>query len=124
AAARSAARRRGRLPPARRLDAGAPVTGARVAVAAAVLLLAGHGLLRLATRRWPLRAYGPAAGVGLCWFAGIVAVGFVVTLVGVLGGDVTPLPIVAPVLAVLALAGVLPAPARLRPPSDPMPDPR
>jgi len=103
------------------------VTGVRVAVAAAVLLLAGHGVLRIATRRRPLRAYGPAAGVGLSWFAGIVAVGFVVTLVGVLGGDVTPLPVVAPVLAVLALAGLLPVPARLRPrpdPPDPMPDRR
>jgi len=103
------------------------VTGARVAVAAAVLLLAGHGVLRIATRRRPLRAYGPAAGVGLCWFAGIVAVGFVVTLVGVLGGDVTPLPVVAPVLGLLALAGLLPVPARLRPrpdPPDPMPDRR
>ena len=100
------------------------MTGVRVVLAAALLLLAGHGLLRLATRRWPLRAYGPAAGVGLCWFAGVVAVGFLVTLVGVLGGDITPLPIVAPALAVLALAGLLPMPARLRPRYDPMPDTR
>lgn len=87
---------------------------AAVGAAVALVLLAGHGVLRLGTRRWPHRAFGGTGAVGLCWLAGVVALGAVSTLVGVLGGSTRPLPVVAPVLVLLAVAGVVPLPARLR----------
>jgi hypothetical protein len=83
----------------------------RVLLGDLVLLLAGHGVLRLAGRDWPVRAYGPLAALGLSWLAGVAALGTLTTLVGVLGGRTTPLPVVAPVLALVAVAGLLP-PAR------------
>ena len=76
----------------------------------ALLPLAGHGLLRLATGRWPHRAYGPVAAAGLSWFAGVAALGVLTTLVGVLGGPTRPLPVLAPALVLLAVAGLLPLP--------------
>ena len=85
---------------------------AAVAAAGLLVLLAGHGVLRLATGRRPLAAYGPTAGVGLCWFAGAALLGAVTTLVGVLGGPTRPLPVLAPALGLVALAGLMPFPAR------------
>jgi hypothetical protein len=85
----------------------------------ALLLAAGHGLLRLVARRWPHRAYGVAGAVGLSWFAGVTALGALTTVVGVLGGPTRPLPVLAPVLLLVALAGLLPQPARDEP--DPVP---
>ena len=82
------------------------------AVAFALLLASGHGLLRLGAGRWPHRAYGPVGAAGLSFLAGVAALGTVTTLVGVLGGPTRPLPVTAPVLVGLALAGLLP---RLRP---------
>jgi hypothetical protein len=85
-------------------------TGAGVVL----LLLAGHGLLRLGTGGWPHRAYGVTGAVGLSWFAGVAVLGTLTTLAGVLGGSTRPLPVLAPVLALLAVAGAVPLPARLR----------
>lgn len=83
----------------------------------ALVLLAGHGLLRLGTGRWPHRAYGVTGAVGLSWFAGVAALGTLTTLVGVLGGSTRPLPVLAPALVLLAAAGALPLPwARPGPP--------
>jgi hypothetical protein len=76
----------------------------------ALLPAAGHGLLRLACGRWPHRAYGPAAAVGLSWLAGVAALGALTTLVGVLGGPTRPLPVLAPALVLVAVAGLLPLP--------------
>ena len=76
----------------------------------ALVLLAGHGLLRLASGRWPHRAYGGTCAVGLSWLAGVAALGALTTLVGVLGAGTRPLPVLAPALAGLAVAGMLPLP--------------
>ena len=89
----------------------------------ALLPLAGHGLLRLATGRWPHRAYGPVAAAGLSWFAGVAALGVLTTLVGVLGGPTRPLPVLAPALVLLArrraaAAAVGAAPATAPPPGS------
>jgi hypothetical protein len=92
------------------------VTAAAVA-AGLLVLLAGHGVLRLATGRRPLAAYGPTAGVGLSWFAGVATLGALTTLVGVLGGPTRPLPLLAPALGLVALAGLVPTPARFRRPA-------
>jgi hypothetical protein len=80
----------------------------RVLLGELVVLLAGHAVLRLGSGRWPVGAYGPLAAAGLCWLAGVAVLGTVTTLVGVLGGRTTPLPVVAPVLGLLAVAGLLP----------------
>jgi hypothetical protein len=88
------------------------VTAAAVTAAGLLVLLAGHGVLRLATGRRPLAAYGPTAAAGLSWFAGVAALGALTTLVGVLGGTTRPLPVLGPALGVLALAGLVPVPAR------------
>ena len=80
------------------------------ALGLALVLLAGHGLLRACSGRWPHRAYGVTCAVGLSWLAGVAALGTLTTLVGVLGASTRPLPVLAPALAVLALAGVLPLP--------------
>jgi hypothetical protein len=93
------------------------VTTAAVAAAGLLVLLAGHGVLRLATGRRPLGAYGPTAGIGLCWFAGVALLGALTTLVGVLGGPTRPLPVLAPALGLVALAGLVPFPARFRRPA-------
>lgn len=90
------------------------MTAVQVGAGLALALAAGHGLLRLAAGRWPHRAYGPVGAAGLSWFAGVAVLGAVTTLVGVLGGPTGPLPVVAPTLAALAVAGVVPLPARLR----------
>ncbi len=91
-----------------------------------LLLLAGHGLLRLVTGRWPHRAYGPTVTVGLSWFAGVALLGMLTTLVGVLGGPTRPLPVLAPALVLVAAAGLLPLPwARADdtvPPASPLGD--
>ena len=84
-----------------------------------LLLAAGHGLLRLVSGRWPHRAFGPAGAAGLSWFAGVAALGALTTLVGVLGGSTRPLPVLAPLLTLIAIAGLLPRPA----PGAPNPDP-
>jgi hypothetical protein len=84
----------------------------RVLVGALLVLLAGHAALRLGSGRWPVRGYGPLAAAGLSWLAGVAVLGTATTLVGVLGGRTTPLPVVAPVLGLLALAGLLPLPRR------------
>jgi hypothetical protein len=73
-----------------------------------VLLAAGHGALRLGCGQPPVRAYGPLLAAALSWLAGVAALGAVLSLVGVLGGRTTALPVVAPVLGLLALAGVVP----------------
>ena len=85
---------------------------AAVAAGGLLVLLAGHGVLRLTTGRRPLVAYGPTAGTGLCWFAGVALLGALTTLVGVLGGSTRPLPVLGPVLGLVALAGLVPFPAR------------
>ena len=86
------------------------------------MLPAGHGLLRLLTGRRPHRAYGPGAAAGLSWFAGVAVLGTLTTLVGVLGGSTRPLPVLAPALGVLAVAGLLPLPwARAGPADRPAP---
>jgi hypothetical protein len=88
------------------------------AAAFALLLAAGHGLLRLGAGRWPHRAYGPVGAAGLSFLAGVAALGALTTLVAVLGGPTRPLPVTAPALAVLALAGLLPHPRTAdRPPA-------
>lgn len=87
-----------------------------------LLPAAGHGLLRLVSGRWPHRAFGVAGAAGLSWFGGVAAVGALTTLVGVLGGPTRPLPVLAPVLALVAVAGLLPWPARGGP--DPAPGSR
>ena len=84
-----------------------PVLGP--AAGMALVLLAGHGLLRLASGRRPHRVYGVVLAVGLSWFAGVAVLGALTTLVGVLGLTTRPLPVLAPALALLALAGLLPA---------------
>jgi len=73
-----------------------------------VVLLAGHTALRLGGGRWPHRAYGVLGALGLCWLAGVAVLGAVTTLVAVLGGPTRPPPVVAPVLGLLALAGLVP----------------
>ena len=93
------------------------MTALAIAAGGLLVLLAGHGVLRLATGRRPLAAYGPTAGAGLCWLAGVAALGALTTLVGVLGGPTRPLPVLAPVLGLLALAGLVPFPARWRRPA-------
>jgi hypothetical protein len=80
----------------------------RVLLGELIVLLAGHAVLRLGSGRWPVGAYGPLAAAGLSWLAGVAVLGTVTTLVGVLGGRTTPLPVVAPVLGLLAVAGLLP----------------
>jgi hypothetical protein len=90
----------------------------------ALLLAAGHGLLRLVPGRWPHRAFGVAGAAGLSWFAGVAALGALTTLVGVLGGPTRPLPVLAPVLALVAVAGLLPWPARGGPDPAPVPGSR
>jgi hypothetical protein len=82
--------------------------GLGTAVGFLLLLAAGHGLLRLVSGRWPHRAFGPVAAVGLSWFAGVAALGALTTLVGVLGGSTRPLPVLAPILTLIAVAGLLP----------------
>jgi hypothetical protein len=103
------------------------VSAGAVAAAGLLVLLAGHGVLRLATGRRPLAAYGPTAGTGLCWFAGVALLGALTTLVGVLGGPTGPLPVLGPVLGLVALAGLVPLPARFGRPAPeharPTPDP-
>jgi hypothetical protein len=80
----------------------------------ALVLLAGHGVLRLALRRaMPRTAYGIAASVGLSWLAGVAALGAMTTLLGLLGHGTRPLPVLLPVLALLAIAGLLPAGRRV-----------
>jgi hypothetical protein len=93
------------------------VSTAAVAAAGLLVLLAGHGVLRLATGRRPLAAYGPTAGIGLCWFAGVALLGALTTLIGVLGGPTRPLPVLAPILGLVALAGLVPFPDRFGRPS-------
>ncbi len=90
------------------------MTTAAVTAAGLLVLLAGHGVLRLVTGRWPLAAYGPTAAAGLSWFAGVAALGVLTTLVGVLGAPTRPLPVLAPALGLVALAGLVPVPRRLR----------
>ncbi len=105
--------RRERAPVRRRLRAGPPVRYLLGPVAGmALVLLAGHGLLRLTSGCRPHRAFGIVLAVGLSWFAGVAVLGALTTLVGVLGLTTRPLPVLAPVLALLALAGLL-HPARL-----------
>jgi hypothetical protein len=94
----------------------------RLLLGALVLVLAGHAVLRLGSGRWPVRAYGPLAAAGLSWLAGVAVLGTVTTSVGVLGGRTTPLPVIAPVLGLLAVAGLLPPrrqPSGRRPPRRP-----
>jgi hypothetical protein len=80
----------------------------RVVVGYGLLLLSGHGLLRLASGRWPHRAYGPIGALALSWLGGVAALATVTTFVGVLGARTTPLPLVAPVLGLLGVAGLVP----------------
>jgi hypothetical protein len=84
----------------------------RVAAGYALVLLAGHGLLRLASGQWPHRAFQALGALALSWLSGVAALATVTTLVGVLGGRTTPLPVVAPTLGLLAVAGVAPLPGR------------
>jgi hypothetical protein len=79
------------------------------AAGVALVLLVGHGLLRLASGRRPHRAFGIVLAVGLSWFAGVAALGVLTTLVGVLGLTTRPLPVLAPVLGLFALAGLVPS---------------
>jgi hypothetical protein len=83
-----------------------------IAAAFVLLLAAGHGVLRLGSGRWPLRAFGPVGGLGLSVLAGVATLGAIGTLVGVLGGPTRPLPVTAPALVVLAVAGLAPLPWR------------
>jgi len=73
-----------------------------------VILLAGHAALRLGSRRWPHRTFGLLGALGLCWLAGVATLGVVTTLVAVLGGPTRPLPLIAPLLGLLAAAGIIP----------------
>jgi len=101
----------------------------RVLAGYLLVLLAGHAVLRLGSGRWPHRAYGVLGALGLCWLAGVAVLGVVTTLVAVLGGPTRPLPLVAPVLGLLAVTGLLPIhrdarrSGRVDPPVDP-PTPR
>jgi hypothetical protein len=78
-----------------------------VVVGDLLLLAAGHGVLALVAttgRRegWP---FGLLGGMALSFLAGVAMVSSVVTLIGVLGGPVRPLPIVGPLMAGIAVAG-------------------
>ncbi len=78
-------------------------------LAVLLLLAAGHGLIRLVTGTWPVRLLGPLAAAGLSFLAGAVAVGLLTTYAAVTGLTTRPWAVVAPVLIVLAVAGVAPS---------------
>jgi hypothetical protein len=57
--------------------------------------------------------YGVLGALGLSWLAGVTALGAVTTLVAVLGAPTRPLPVIAPTLGAIVVAGLLPARSRL-----------
>ena len=71
----------------------------------AVVLAAGHGVLRLAGGRtkWP---FGIVGGVGASFLAGTAALGTTVSAAAVAGASTRPFPFIAPPLLVLAVAGL------------------
>lgn len=71
----------------------------------AVVLAAGHGLLRLAGGRskWP---FGIVGGVGASFLAGTATLGTAVSVAAAAGASTKPFPYIAPPLLVLAVVGL------------------
>lgn len=82
-----------------------------------LVLLAGHGLLRLAAGVAPLGCYGACGGVALSWLAGTAVLGLLTTVVGLLGAGTRPLPWLVPPLVLLAVGAARPAMPRPRRPA-------
>jgi hypothetical protein len=77
-------------------------------LALALIIAAGHGLIRAVTGSWPLRLLGPLASAALSMLCGATAVGLLMTYAGVVGLSTRPWPLVLPLLIALAIAGVVP----------------
>lgn len=71
-----------------------------------LVVLAGHGLLRLLGGAWPIRRLGVLGAVSLSTLSGVALLGVLTTTIGVLGGPTRPLPLLAPLLLVVAVAGL------------------
>jgi hypothetical protein len=78
-------------------------------LAVGLLVLAGHGLLRVLIGKWPLGYFGVLGAVGMSWLCGVALIGLLTTWIAVLGLSVRPFPFLVPLLILLAVAGVLPA---------------
>jgi hypothetical protein len=78
-------------------------------IAALLMGLAGHCVLRLLVRRVPLRGYGVLATAGLSVLLGAAVVGLTTTYAGVLGLPTRVWVLVGPVVTALAVLGVLPS---------------
>jgi hypothetical protein len=80
-----------------------------------VITLAGHGLLRLLGGAWPVPRLGALGAASLSTLSGVALLGVLTTVIGVLGGPTRPLPLLAPLLFVIAEAGLLVGHASPRP---------
>ena len=78
-------------------------------IAAVLMGLAGHCVLRLLVRRLPLRAYGVLATAGLSVLLGAAVIGLLTTYVAVLGLPIRVWAIVGPIVIALAVLGLLPS---------------
>jgi hypothetical protein len=77
-------------------------------IAALLMGLAGHCMLRLLVRRVPLRAYGLLATAGLSVLLGAAVIGLLTTYVAVLGLPTRVWAVVGPIVIALAVFGILP----------------
>lgn len=84
--------------------------------AVALLLMggAGYGLLRVVLGGSPRRLVGPLAAAGVAALFGAVVIGLSTTYAGVAGLPTRPWPVIGTVVAVLLVAGLLPAPVARR----------
>ena len=73
-----------------------------------LVVLAGHGLLRLAGGGWPIRRLGVLGAGSLSVLCGATLLALATTVAGVLGRSTRPWPLLVSVLVVLAAAGLLP----------------
>jgi hypothetical protein len=79
----------------------------RTLLAGLLVVLAGHGLLRLLGGAWPIHRLGVLGAVSLSTLSGVALLGVLTTTIGVLGGPTHPLPLLGPALFVVAEAGLL-----------------
>jgi hypothetical protein len=80
-----------------------------------LVVLAGHGLLRLAGGGQPIRRLGVLGAGSLSVLSGATLLGLATTVAGVLGRSTRPWPLLVTVLVVLAAAGLLPERGARRP---------